>query len=184
MSLKTDQELVQIFQQGSVDGFNELVRRYQERVYWIARRIAASHEDADDITQDVFVRVYEHLHQFRGDSSFYTWVYKIAVNVSLNLVQKKRVKHLLQFDQLLEETIPDDSSADGALLEKEYQVIFDRAVNRLPPKQRAVFMMRYYDGVPYEEMSMILKKSEGGLKANYFHAVKKIQEYVRRELSR
>jgi RNA polymerase sigma-70 factor (ECF subfamily) len=181
MESQTDRELIQTFQQGDVRGFNELVRRYQERVYWIARRIAGTHEDADDIVQEVFVRVYEKLKDFRGDSSFYTWLYRISVNVSLNTIQKKRVKDFLQLDQLFEESLPTDVQADTPVLSQEYQTILERAIETLPPKQRAVFMMRYYDEMTYEEMAKLLNQSEGGLKANYFHAVKKIQEFFRKE---
>lgn len=181
MQSQTDVELIKTFQRGDVRGFNELVRRYQERVYWIARRIAGTHEDADDIVQEVFVRVYEKLKNFRGDSSFYTWLYRIAVNVALNTVQKKRVKDFLQLDELFEESLPSDVQTDASVLAQEYQTILERAIETLPPKQRAVFMMRYYDEMTYEEMARTLKQSEGGLKANYFHAVKKIQEYFRKE---
>ena len=96
--MKTDLELVELFRQGDVTGFNELVRRYQEKVYWIARRTMGNHEDADDVVQDVFVRVFEKLKHFRGDANFYTWLYRVTVNVSLNALRKKRIKDILPYD--------------------------------------------------------------------------------------
>ncbi|HEV8538248.1 MAG TPA: sigma-70 family RNA polymerase sigma factor [Bacteroidota bacterium] len=178
---RTDLELVEDFRRGDVTGFNELVRRYQEKVYWIGRRVIGTHEDADDVVQDVFVRVYGALKGFRGESGFYTWLYKISMNVSLNALRKKRIKDFLRYDETEEELESDDEGPDSHVEQKEYETILQRAIERLPPKQKMVFMMRYYDEMPYEEMAKILNKSVGGLKANYFHALKKIQIYVKRE---
>ncbi|MBI4548032.1 MAG: RNA polymerase sigma factor [Ignavibacteriae bacterium] len=184
MASKTDRELVEEFRQGKVEGFNELVRRYQQKVYWIARRVVGTHEDADDVAQDVFVRVYEGLKNFRAESEFFTWLYRITVNVSLNAKQKKRWKEFLRLDEVLEETLPSDYQTDGQVHRQEYLTILEQAIERLPTKQKMVFTMRYYDELSYEEMAAMLKKSVGGLKANYFHALKKIQEYVRREMNK
>ncbi len=181
---KTDLELVEEFKAGHVEGFNELVKRYRERVYWIARRIIGSHADADDIVQDVFVRVYKALGNFRAESGFYTWIYRIATNVSLNALQSKRIREFIRYDEVLEEILPSDSKTDEGIQQNEYQAILKKAIERLPAKQKMVFMMRYYDELPYEEMAKMLKKSVGGLKANYFHALKKIGAFVRKESQR
>ena len=181
--MKTDLELVELFRHGDVTGYNELVRRYQEKVYWIARRTMGNHEDADDVVQDVFVRVFEKLKHFRGDANFYTWLYRVTVNVSLNALRKKRIKDILPYDELFEETLPADNQTDRAMYEQEYQTILEKAIDKLPAKQKAAFMMRYYDEMTYEDMAKVLHTSVGGLKANYFHALKKIQEYVRKEMS-
>jgi len=181
--MKTDLELVELFRHGDVTGFNEWVRRYQEKVYWIARRTMGNHEDADDVVQDVFVRVFEKLKHFRGDANFYTWLYRVTVNVSLNALRKKRIKDILPYDELFEETLPADNQTDRAMYEQEYQTILEKAIDKLPAKQKAAFMMRYYDEMTYEDMAKVLHTSVGGLKANYFHALKKIQEYVRKEMS-
>lgn len=178
---KSDLELVEDFRRGDIGGFNELVRRYQEKIYWIARRVIGSHEDADDIVQDVFVRIYDALQEFRAESGFYTWLYRVTVNISLNALRKKRLKEFIRFEDVQEELESDDKRSDANVLEREYQVILEKAIERLPAKQKMVFMLRYYEEMPYEEMSKVLNKSVGGLKANYFHAMKKIQEYVRRE---
>lgn len=181
MASRTDLELVEAFRSGDVAGFNELVRRYQQKVYWIARRTLGTHEEADDATQDVFVRVYEKLKDFRGESNFYTWLYRVAMNVSLNALRRKRIREFLPYDDVLEETLPADAATDAPAEMAEYETLLERAVSALPAKQKAVFIMRYHDELSYEEMSAILGTSVGGLKANYFHALRKIQEFVRRE---
>ena len=183
MASKTDLELVEEFRHGKIEGFNELVRRYQEKIYWVCRRVMGTHEDADDVVQDVFVRVYESLSKFRGESEFYTWLYRIATNTSLNALRKKKLKEFIRYDEMYEELLPDDDRTDDSVLQQEYKTILERAIERLPARQKMVFVMRYYDEMPYKEMAKILKKSVGGLKANYFHALKKIQEYVRKEMS-
>ena len=182
MSPKTDIELVNAFREGDEACFNELVRRYQQRVYWVARRVMGTHEDADDIVQDAFVRVYEGLAGFRGDANFYTWLYRITMNLALNALRKKRIRDVVPFDHVLEEALPGDSQSDQSLHDREYQALLEQAVARLPVKQKAVFIMRYFDEMTYEEMAKVTKKSVGGLKANYFHALKKVAEFIRKEM--
>ncbi|TLY32057.1 MAG: sigma-70 family RNA polymerase sigma factor [Ignavibacteria bacterium] len=169
MPSRTDLELVEAFRNGDLTGFNELVGRHQERVYWIARRVMGKHDDAADVVQDVFVRMFKALKGFRGDSEFSTWLYRIAMNVSLNAIRAKRVKDFIRYDDTIESR--SEELPDAELLRNEYQTVLERAIQRLPPKQKLVFMMRYYDEMPYEEMAKLLKKSVGGLKANYFHAL-------------
>ena len=181
MPSRTDTELIDAFKSGDVTGFNELVRRYQEKVYWIARRIVGSHQDADDVAQEVFIRVHKALRDFRAESGFYTWLYRVAVNVSLNALRKNRIKEFIRFEDVEEILEQPDAGADRPVLKKEYDDLLERAIARLPAKQKAVFMMRYYDEMPYETMAQVLGKSVGGLKANYFHALKKVQEFVRKE---
>ena len=183
MAATTDLELIEEFRRGNVQGFNELVRRYQEKVYWVARRIVGSHEDADDVVQDVFVHAYEALKNFRGESGIYTWLYRIAVNVALNALRKKKFKEFIRYDEYAEELETEHEHADAKVLKEEYQTILQRAIERLPAKQKMVFMMRYYDEIPYDEMAKMLKKSAGGLKANYSIALKKIQKYMKKELN-
>ncbi|MBS4027364.1 MAG: sigma-70 family RNA polymerase sigma factor [Ignavibacteriales bacterium] len=179
----SDSELVTAFQRGDIVGFNELVRRYQEKVYWIARRIVIDHDDADDVTQDVFVKVYGALKNFRQESEFYTWIYRITTNISLNHIRGKKVKQFFRIDDESEDAqaieIKDESSLPDAMLEqKEMKTMIEKAVEKLPKQQKLVFIMRYYDELSYDEISKQLKISIGGLKANYFHALKKIQKYL------
>ncbi len=183
MTGKTDLELIEEFRQGKVEGFNELVRRYQEKVYWVARRVIGSHDDADDVVQDVFVKVYAGLKDFRGEAGIYTWLYRITVNVALNALRKKKVKEFVRYDEFAEELNTEQEHADAKTLKEEYQSIFERAVSQLPPRQKLVFTLRYHDEIPYDEMAKMMKKSAGGLKANYSIALKKILEFMKRELN-
>lgn len=182
MTERSDLELIEEFRKGHQEGFNEIVRRYQERVYWTARRLMGTHEDADDITQEVFVRAFKGLSSFRGDSSMFTWLYRITTNLSLNALRKKRVKDFLHYDEVSGITAETDERADTDILRKEYESTLEEAINRLPARQKLVFTLRYHDEMPYEEMAKMMNKSVGGLKANYFHALQKIQKYVRKEL--
>src|SRR5262245_25767376 len=126
MAPKTDLELVEEFKQGTIESFNELVRRHQEKVYWIARRVIGTHDDADDVVQDVFVRVYEALRNFRGESGFYTWLYRITTNVSLNALRAKKLKQFLRYDEAYEELVPGDYHTDANLYRQEYETILER----------------------------------------------------------
>ncbi|MFI5252276.1 MAG: RNA polymerase sigma factor [Bacteroidota bacterium] len=181
MTTVSDVELIDQFRNGKTEAFNLLVARYREKVYWVARRMMSNHEDADDIVQEVFIRVYGHLSNFRAESGFYTWLYRITVNVSLNALRKKRIKNFIKLDEIVDTLIPDEGYADEQVLKQEYETILEKAIETLPPKQKMVFILKYYDEMPFEEMAKMLKKSVGGLKANYFHALQKIQKYVRSE---
>lgn len=179
MTGQTDLQLIERFQNGDETAFNEIVLRYQQKVYWIARRYLGDHDDADDVVQEVFVKVYDALRSFRKDSAVSTWLYRISVNQSLNFIRWKKVKTFLRLDEVREEQISDDATPHEHLEDKEGRSLIDEAVQGLPEKQRAVFVLRYYQDLTYEEIAETLKTSIGGLKANYFHAVKKIQEYIR-----
>ena len=180
MTDRSDLELVRLFQNGDESAFNQLVLRYQERIYWVARRFVNDHEAADDVTQDVFVKAYESLRDFRAESSFYTWLYRIAVNIALNALRRRKVKEFFRIDELFEIEDPGTQAPDEAVERDEDRALIEQAIALLPNKQRSVFLLRFYEEMPYEEIAKILKTSVGGLKANYFHAVRKIQEYVRR----
>ncbi len=177
----SDKELVEQFKNGNKAAFNEIVKRYQKRVYWIIRRLVIEHEDADDITQNVFIRMYNGLNSFRGDSELFTWMYRIATNLSINHLNAEKLKKYLQFGD--DETVTGIESKDDAnkILEKsEIENLIEKAIQTLPHQQKLVFSMRYYDELSYEEISKILKTSVGGLKANYFHAFKKMQKYLKK----
>jgi RNA polymerase sigma factor (sigma-70 family) len=180
MTDRSDLELVRLFKNGDESAFNQLVLRYQERIYWVARRFVSDHEAADDITQDVFVKAYESLRSFRAESSLYTWLYRIAVNIALNALRRQKVKEFFRIDELFEAEDTGTEAPDEAVEREEDRALIEQAIARLPNKQRSVFVLRFYEEMPYEEIAKILKTSVGGLKANYFHAVRKIQEYVRR----
>jgi len=182
MDPRSDIELVQEVRNGRRQAFSELMRRYQERVYWVARRIVGSHDDADDIAQETFVKAYLALGEFRGESSFFTWIYRIAVNLSLNALRKRQVLNYLHESELLSRILPSPDDPEKDLEQSEMESALQRAVKALPEKQKAVFVMRYYDGMSYEEIGRVLKTSVGGLKANYFHALRKVREKMRNEI--
>ena len=182
MEPPSDIELVQEVRNGRRQAFTALMRRYQERVYWVARRIVGSHDDADDIVQETFVKAYLALGEFRGDSSFFTWIYRIAVNLSLNALRKRQVLNYLHQSELLSRILPSADDPGKDLENSEIESALQRAVATLPEKQKAVFVMRYFDEMTYEEIGRVLKTSVGGLKANYFHALRKVREYMRHEI--
>jgi len=180
MTSRSDQELVEDFQRGNEPSFNELVLRYQERLYWVARRFVQDHDNADDVVQDVFCRAYEGLGKFRGESGIYTWLYRITVNLALNAVRRQKVREFFRIDEILDVKDEHGDQPDEHLEKKEQKQLIEQAVAQLPEKQKAVFILRYYDEMPYEEIAKILKTTVGGLKANYFHAVKKVGAYITR----
>jgi len=181
-SANNDTELVKQFKNGEIRGYNEIVRKYQKQVYWIIRKIVKDHDEADDITQEVFIKVYSALKDFREESNLFTWLYRIATNYAINHVKKVKVKNTVSFEIVTEQVEYEEKKADEIIDEDRRRKILEEAIETLPPQQRAVFNMRYYDDLPYEEISSILGKSVGGIKANYFHAVKKIGEYVKFKL--
>lgn len=181
---KSDFELISEFKSGNSEAFNHLVRKYQKKVYWIARKMLGNHADADDVVQDVFVKVYKSLKDFRSDSSFYTWLYRITVNFSISFIRRKKLFDIIKFDEAFPATLKINSD-DNPLLNlesKEMSTLIEKAIANLPNKQKQVFILRYYNELPYEEISKILKTSVGGLKANYFHALKNIKKYLDNEL--
>ncbi len=141
-----------------------------------------NHDDADDIVQEVFVKVHKNLNSFRSESSFYTWLYRIATNISINAIRKKKLVEWFRFDEVLPamNLVTDESNDPSKKMElQENRTTLSKAIAALPAKQKKVFIFRYYDELPYEEISKIMKTSVGGLKANYFHAVKNIQKYFK-----
>ncbi len=157
--------------------FNQLVRKYQQRVYWHVRKMVVSHDDADDLTQDVFVKVWHNLATFRQDAQLFTWIYRIATNECLGFLQSKRRKFFLPLTDVSAE-LAAQLSADPGLAENEVELKLQQAILRLPDKQRLVFNLRYYDEMPYEQMAEVTGTSVGALKASYHHAVRKVEQYV------
>jgi RNA polymerase sigma-70 factor (ECF subfamily) len=157
--------------------FTAIIRKYQEKLYWHIRRMVVEHEDANDVLQNVFIRVWNGLENFREDSQLYTWLYRIATNECLSYLEQQKRKSALPLDEMesgLSNKVIADKYFDPNKLEWKLQL----AIQQLPEKQRIVFTLRYYDEMPYEEMSRVLDTSEGALKASYHHAVKKIEDYI------
>lgn len=180
MSEYTDKELLELYRNGANPNyaFNLLVKKYQESVYWHIRRMVVNHEDANDIVQDVFVKAWKGLNSFREDSEFYTWLYRIATNESITFLNKKKRKYWLSLNSVehkLEENLEDDNFFSGEEIQRKLQ----KAILKLPGKQRAVFNMKYFDEMKYEDISSVMGTSVGALKASYHHAVKKIESYIK-----
>jgi len=175
-----DAEIIEAFNKGNQNAFNLIVRKYQERVYWVIRKMVLDHYDADDLTQEVFIKIYSSLKEFRGESKFFTYIYRIAINFSLNHIAK--VKKTVHKTVCLDNTdvSSKDKKADEEMDAFERTKLLEEAIGSLPEQQRAVFNMRYYENLSYEEISVIMNKSTGGMKANYFHAIKNIQKFVKK----
>lgn len=158
-------------------GFAKLVSEYSERLYWQIRKMVLSHDDANDILQDVFLKAWIHIDYFRGEAKLTTWLYRIAINESITFINRKRNHYNISFDDddsFLLNTLEGDDFFDGDEAQKQLQ----KAILTLPQKQRLVFQMKYFDEMKYEEMSDILGTSTGALKASYHHAVKKIEKFL------
>ena len=174
-----DKELLLQFKNPSSKekGFTGIIKKYQEKLYWHIRRMVVQHEDANDVLQNMFIKVWNGLDNFREDSQLYTWLYRIATNESLTFIeqQKKRASiSISDEDTGLSNKLKADRNFDGNKAEWKLQL----AMQQLPEKQRVVFNLRYYDEMPYGEMSRVLETSEGALKASYHHAVKKIEDFI------
>jgi RNA polymerase sigma factor (sigma-70 family) len=175
----SDLELLEQFKNSSTKerAFEGMVKKYQEKLYWHVRRMVVEHEDANDVLQNMFVKAWRGLENFREDSQLYTWLYRIATNESLTFLDSKKRKSkviISEGENGLSESVKATENYDGNKVEWKLQL----AIQQLPEKQRAVFNLRYFDEMPYAEMSEVLDTSEGALKASYHHAVKKIEEYI------
>src|SRR5882672_12374821 len=174
-----DKELLHQFHNAATKekAFTAIVKKYQEKLYWHIRRMVVDHDDANDVLQNVFIRVWKGLENFREDSQLYTWLYRIATNESLTYLEQQKKKSAISLSDVesgLANKVIADKNFDANRLEWKLQL----AIQQLPEKQRLVFNLRYYEEMPYEEMSRVLETSEGALKASYHHAVKKIEDYI------
>lgn len=165
--------------------FDELVRAYQRMLYYHIRRMVGSHDDADDVLQNTFIKVWRNIGGFRGDSSLKTWLYRIATNEAITFINSRNRRAADDIDTLIsteDGTVSHQehalASTSGATDSEAIQQVLEKAIATLPDKQRAVFTLRYYDEMPYEEMSEVFGTSVGALKASYHHAVKKVETYL------
>ncbi|MXV50840.1 sigma-70 family RNA polymerase sigma factor [Pedobacter sp. HMF7647] len=159
------------------EAFNLLLKKYQQKIYWHVRRLVIDHDDADDLVQDVFIKVWKSLGNFRSDSQLYTWLYRIATNECITFLNKKKQKNNISLDEVSYELA--DSLIEGQYFNGDKaQLKLQQAILKLPEKQRLVFNMKYFDDLKYDEISEILGTSVGGLKASFHLAVKKIEQYL------
>ena len=171
-----DKEIIELYSCGrQEEAFNGIVNAYTEKLYWHVRRFLCSHEDTNDLLQDIFIKIWTALPTFRGDSKLYTWLYRIATNEVLNHLRKQKFRSLISMDSvssILEKKIDEDVHFNGNQLQRELH----KAIQRLPEKQRVVFNLRYFDEMKYEEIAEITGTSVGALKASYHHAYGKVKE--------
>jgi RNA polymerase sigma factor (sigma-70 family) len=174
----SDEQLVDLFVRKNqrVVAFSEIMNRYNRKVYYHVRNMLPSHDDADDAAQNTFVKVWENLEKFKGESKLYSWIYRIATNEALTIL--RRIKPNVSLDDVLPETItngPQSSESADSISMK-----LGEAMSMLPLKQKLVFYLRYFEDLSYAQISEITETSEGALKASYFHAVKKIEQHLER----
>lgn len=158
--------------------FEVLVNTYKQRLYWHIRRIVLNHDDADDILQNTFIKVYRNIDGFKGDSKLYSWMYRIATNEALSFLKTKSKKQGISNEELQNQAL-DNLQADVYFEGDEIQLKLQKAITTLPEKQKLIFNMKYFDDLKYQEISDILETSVGGLKASYHLATKKIEAYLK-----
>jgi len=181
ISTTDDEILAQLRQPHTTErGFRLLMQTYQERLYWHIRRMVVEHEDANDVLQNCLIKVYRNIGSFEGRSGLYTWLYRIATNEALTFLKQKKRKASADLDDE-EYDLAATLRADPYFNGDEVQIKLQEALERLPEKQRLVFQLRYFEEMPYRQMSQVLDTSEGALKASYHHAVKKIEQFMTQE---
>lgn len=157
--------------------FAEVVRLYSQPLYSQIRRLVLNHTDANDILQEVFLKAWKALDSYRGEAKIYTWLYQIAYHESLTFLRTQQRRGLYKVEVTEEnQTLFDNLIADPYFDEDEIEILFQKAIAKLPPKQKQVFLLRYYDELPYSEIALLMKSSEGSLKASFHHALKKIEK--------
>lgn len=179
-----DRELIALFADPSKRevAFRKIVEKHQERVYRLVRKMVICHDDADDIVQEVFVKVWKGLGKFREEAQLFTWIYKIASNESINFISKRKRRNIFSINidqQDLEKKLEADEQING----DQIQLLLQKAILKLPEKQRLIFHMRYYDEMKYQDISEVLGTSEGALKASYHIAAKKIEAFIQNHAS-
>ncbi|MCX7878330.1 MAG: sigma-70 family RNA polymerase sigma factor [Ignavibacteria bacterium] len=182
LNTNDDGSLISRFKNGDRKAFDIIVLKYQKKIYGHVYRMVLNHDEADDITQEVFIKIYRSISGFRGDSSLYTWIYKIAVNYTLNYLKKRKSDKTVSME-LLPNDIYANTDKLGDEIDQENRLrLIENAIASLPDQQRTVFSLRYYDKMSYDEISTVMNRSVGAVKANYFHAFKKISDYLKEKL--
>jgi RNA polymerase sigma-70 factor (ECF subfamily) len=174
-----DFELIRRFNAGDEAAFNDIVKKYQKKIYWHARRMTGNHFDADEVVQEVLIVIYNNLNKFRFQSSLYTWIYRITSTRTLNFLNRNKIKRLIGIEESNAFDLSSNEDIIGNIEQKEKFARVEKLLQQLPAKQREIFIMRNFDNMSYKEISEITGKTEGGLKANYFHAVNKLMEMMK-----
>jgi RNA polymerase sigma-70 factor (ECF subfamily) len=175
----SDFELVKSFNDGDEASFNKIINRYKHRIYWNARKMTGNHLDADEVVQEVLLVIYKKLKDFQFKSSLYTWIFRIVATRSLNFLRKRSLRKVFSFDDPSTNEVSSNEDVIRNLENNEKIQEIDKVLQKLPAKQREIFIMRHYEELSYEEISELTGKSIGGLKANYFHGMNKILESMK-----
>ena len=162
--------------------FRELISLYKERLYWHVRKIVISHDDTDDVLQNTFIKIYKNIGKFKQESKLFSWMYRIATNEAITFINKRNKERNIDISEV-QEQIVSTLESDIYFSGEEIQEILQKAIASLPQKQQLVFNMKYFDNIKYTQISEILGTSVGALKASYFHAVKKIESYIKKQLN-
>ena len=162
--------------------FRELISLYKERLYWHVRKIVISHDDTDDVLQNTFIKIYKNIGKFKQESKLFSWMYRIATNEAITFINKRNKERKVDISEV-QEQIVSTLESDIYFSGEEIQEILQKAIASLPQKQQLVFNMKYFDNMKYTQISEILGTSVGALKASYFHAVKKIESYIKKQLN-
>lgn len=160
------------------EAFRKLVSEYKERLYWQIRNMVLDHDDADDVLQNTFMKIYKHIGSFKGDSKLHTWMYRIAANESITFLNQKARQKRISIEEVKNEAarkLESDVYFEG----DRFQLQFQKAIASLPERQRLIFTMKYFNDYTFEELSDVLNTSVGGLKSSYHIAVKKITEFIK-----
>ena len=173
---ETDAELLERFGAGEGSAFDEIVRRYHERIFQFVYRVLQDFDEAADIAQETFIRAYDKLERFHGRSSLYTWLYRIALNLSINSLRKRKLRHSVGLNEVPGGELRSGEADPAALLDdSETRRRIELAIAELPTRQRSIFVLRQYEGLTHAEVASVVGSSEGAVRAGYFHAVRKLR---------
>lgn len=176
----TDQEILEMFRDESSrnNAVHFMIKKYQKRLYWHIRKIIIDHDDTDDVLQNTFIKAWKGMENFKEESKFYTWLYRIATNESISFLRQKKQSNHVSIDTI-EDQLSKNLESDSFFKGDEIQLKLQRAILTLPEKQRIVFNMRYYDETPYDQMSEILETSASALRTSYHLAAQKVEEFLK-----
>lgn len=179
MQTPSDLDLVEQVNSGNERAFAEIVRRYERRVFFVVKRMLNDDDESADATQEVFIKLHDSLKKFRGDANLYTYMYRIATNVAISYLRKRKVRAVVRLDEVMSNMLTGGKEPQREADQNELKKLVAEAVASLPTQQKEVFVLRFYEELSYEEIAEIMHRSMGAMKANYFHAMKKIGEYLK-----
>jgi RNA polymerase sigma-70 factor (ECF subfamily) len=179
MQSPSDLELIEQVNAGSERAFSEIVNRYERRVFFVVKRMLNDDDESADATQEVFIKLHDSLKKFRGDANLYTYIYRIATNVAISYLRKRKVRAVVRLDEMVSNMLTGGNEPQRDADRDELKKLVAQAVAALPAQQKQVFVLRFYEELSYEEIAQVMHRSMGAMKANYFHAMKKIGEYLK-----